>query len=151
MQLFKLSQFSSDILSKRQKEDISLPKAVEQMKGEVSMNALWRAELGQKVPSLEIFARICKWLGKPVETYFITFNPSKNGKATKPVRTGASKPGKPSSGSKPKPKPKSKSKPSSNKKNNPGNSTKGIGYGVVHTAGRDNEVGERSVPVSTAE
>lgn len=91
--LFLASKFAGDILDKRTREDISFTGLVAIL--DIDRASLWRAESGD-IPKLQNFFKICSWLGKPMETYFLTKHKNnaskeKGGKVAGPVKPGSAK------------------------------------------------------------
>lgn len=57
------------ILNKRIKEELTLRFAAG--KCEISLSVLYRMEVGEETPSLNNYYRVCKWLDKPLDAFFV--------------------------------------------------------------------------------
>lgn len=57
------------ILNKRTKEEITFRAAAVQ--SGVDMMCLHRMEVGKETPSLNNYYRVCKWLDKPLDAFFV--------------------------------------------------------------------------------
>jgi predicted transcriptional regulator len=65
---FNYAKLSKDILTKRQKEDLSFRTIAKVAK--INATLLYRAEVGETVLSCGNFAKIVSWLGNDVSDYF---------------------------------------------------------------------------------
>lgn len=70
--VFLPMKLANDLIAKRTKDNLSFNDTV--IATGIEKTALYRAEIGD-IPKLESFARMCKWLGKPMDNY-ITFKTS---------------------------------------------------------------------------
>lgn len=68
---FSSMKLAGDILEKRTKDDVSF-RQLSDLIG-IDKSSLYRMECGdQFLPKLNDFFLVCKWLGRPMEMYFIT-------------------------------------------------------------------------------
>lgn len=77
---FLSKKFADDILALRTKQDMSFRNLAEAI--QVDRSLLHKAETGV-CTSIDAFFRICKWMGKPMDSYFGEDKPK--AKAKKPV------------------------------------------------------------------
>lgn len=60
---------ADDILKKRTKEDLSIRGA--STASGLNKDTLWNMEVGESSPSLDHYYKICVWLDKPLDSYFV--------------------------------------------------------------------------------
>lgn len=65
---FNLAQFSLDMRLKAAERRMKLHEVAEAVKSSKATISRINREVG--LPDVETFGRCCKWLGKPMETYF---------------------------------------------------------------------------------